>query len=148
MQDQETNHEEILHEDEYTQLVATDPPDAVSGACHHYIVRKVESKEKKKRRTKEQVEANEEAEVEVETSFVVHGQVDMQEGPRKENPVNGMTDEDLARILVHRMRGFESGNFPSRYTTVARTHFETGLRWLEDRKKDRENRGVEGKTQA
>lgn len=138
----------ILHSDEYTELVATDEQDE-SGASHNYQVRTIPPKPKRKRRTKKEIEEGEDsAEEEATPESQVLSETRFQKGGRKENPLNGMTDEDAARILIDRMEGFENGQFPSKYTTMAKAYFEKGLQWLTDRKKEREARGVEGKTEA
>jgi hypothetical protein len=50
----------------------------------------------------------------------------------------------LLAIVIDRLRGFQSGDFKCRENTVALTHIETALMWLQKRTRDRSARGVEG----
>lgn len=110
---------EILHEDEYTTLLAIDEKHEQYGVNHAYTVHD--------NATGEAIEA-----------------INYQKGPRKEVGLNGLTDEDIARILHHRLTGFTEGEHADRYTENAAAHAFSVLRWLTDRKRDRERRGVEG----
>ena len=67
-----------------------------------------------------------------------------QDGPIKENGVNGVMNEDLIAIVIDRMRGFQSGDFKCRENALALTKLEEALMWLRKRTDDREARGVEG----
>ena len=69
--------------------------------------------------------------------------IDFQHGPVKENGVNGITSEALLAIILHRLRILNT-NFPCRENSLAITNIEQGLMWLEQRTRDRLNRGVEG----
>lgn len=66
-----------------------------------------------------------------------------QRGPVKEAGHNGITNEQLIAVLVHRL-GVLNKAFPCRENSIAITHLETALLWLEKRTADREARGVEG----
>ena len=74
----------------------------------------------------------------------VLGNVIFQNGPIKENGVNGLQNEDLMLICIHRLQGFQSGDFKCRENAIALTKLEEALMWLQKRTKDRETRGVEG----
>lgn len=71
-----------------------------------------------------------------------------QEGGVKEAGINGITQETLIAIAIHRLRCFQSGPFACRENAVALTHLETALMWLQKRTRDRMARGVEGAQQA
>lgn len=66
-----------------------------------------------------------------------------QNGPVKEVGHNGIQNEQLIAVLVHRI-GVLNKAFPCRENSIALTHLETALLWLEKRTADREKRGVEG----
>lgn len=68
-----------------------------------------------------------------------------QEGARKDpNATHGLTDQDLLEIVRDRLKGFQSGDMPTRETACALTHIEEALLWLSKRIKDRIERGVLG----
>ena len=58
--------------------------------------------------------------------------------------VNGLSNEALLAILIDRMHGFCEGPFPCRENSIARTHLEEAMMWLQKRTRDRVQRGVEG----
>ena len=71
----------------------------------------------------------------------------IQNGPIKEHGVNGCQANTLieaAKLMV----GGLNKNFPCRENSVAITKLEEALMWLEQRKKNREARGVEGFSKA
>jgi hypothetical protein len=70
--------------------------------------------------------------------------IHFQKGPVKEFGSNGLQNEDLLKIVIHRLQGFQSGNFACRDNAVALTHAETALMWLQKRTRERIERGVEG----
>ena len=70
--------------------------------------------------------------------------ISFQNGPIKENDVNGVTNESLMAIVIDRLRGFQSGEFACRENAVALTKLEESLMWLKKRTQDRIVRGVEG----
>jgi len=109
----------VLHEDEYTMLLVVDEPHEVYGVSHVYVI--VDNK------TGEAIET-----------------INFQKGPRKEEGLNGITDEDIARILEHRLKGFSDSEYADRYTLNAHSHAKASHQWLTDRKREREMRGVEG----
>jgi hypothetical protein len=71
-------------------------------------------------------------------------EIPFQDGPLKEVGPNGLTNEALLAIVIDRLQGFNEGEWRCRENSVALTHLETALLWLDKRTKDRENRGVEG----
>lgn len=74
--------------------------------------------------------------------------INFQNGPVKENGINGCHQEDLLAIVIDRLRGFQSGKFACRENAIALTHIETSLLWLNKRTADRVDRGVEGTNQV
>ena len=70
-------------------------------------------------------------------------EIHFQNGPVKDNGVNGVTSEALLAILVHRTK-ILNGNFPCDENKRAITYMENALALFEQRTKDRLNRGVEG----
>jgi hypothetical protein len=70
--------------------------------------------------------------------------VEFQNGPLKEVGANGVTNEALLAIVIDRLEGFNAGEWRCRENSIAITHLETALLWLDKRTRDRENRGVEG----
>lgn len=72
------------------------------------------------------------------------GYVRFQKGPVKEEGVNGCHQEDLLAIVIHRLRGFQAGEFRCRENALALTKIEEALHWLQSRTQGRQARGVEG----
>lgn len=70
--------------------------------------------------------------------------VSFQRGPVPANGVNGLTNESLLAILIHRTK-FLNGQFPCEENRVAIEHMEKALQSFEDRTKNRIQRNVEGK---
>ncbi len=104
---------------EELEVLALDEPGS-GGACHEYEVR---------------------------LSGNVVAKVSFQNGPIKENKdgANGASNEALLAIVIDRLRGFWTGPFPSRETSIALTKCQEALHWLEHRTRERAKRGVEGK---
>jgi hypothetical protein len=71
--------------------------------------------------------------------------IDFQNGPIQERGVNGVQNEDLLAVVIHRLQGFQSGSFSCRENAIALTKIQEALMWLEKRTADRKARGVEGK---
>lgn len=69
--------------------------------------------------------------------------INFQNGPVKENGVNGLTSEALLAILIHRTKVLD-GNFPCEENKHAIGYMENALALFEQRTKDRQKRGVEG----
>ena len=75
------------------------------------------------------------------------GHVQFQDGPVGEHGVNGCHQEDLLAIVIHRLKGFQSGDFACRENAIALTKLEEAMHWLNARTADRQKRGVEGTNQ-
>lgn len=70
--------------------------------------------------------------------------INFQNGPIKENGVNGCHNEDLIAIVIDRLQCFQAGEYSCRENALAITKLEEALLWLRKRTMDREDRGVEG----
>lgn len=71
----------------------------------------------------------------------------IQNGPIKEVGVNGCQVDALIHAAKEIISGLNS-KFPCRYNSIAITKLEEALHRLEDRRKDREKREVEGLNKA
>jgi len=67
-----------------------------------------------------------------------------QRGSVKEVGVNGCQIDDMITFALGTIRAFNS-KFPCRENSIACTKLEEALHWLESRKRDREDRNVEGR---
>lgn len=74
----------------------------------------------------------------------VQQELSFQLGPVGEAGINGTQNEHIIALLVHRLSVLNKA-FPCRENSIAITHLETALLWLEKRTADRQARGVEGK---
>ena len=70
--------------------------------------------------------------------------IDMQEGPIKENGVNGCANEDLIAIVLTRLESFQNSEYKCRDNAVAITKLEEALMWLRRRTNKRQDAGIEG----
>lgn len=70
--------------------------------------------------------------------------ISFQNGPVREVGVNGITDAQLLAVLIDRLRGFQSGDCPSRENALALTKLEEAKHWIHERTTKRLRRGVEG----
>lgn len=70
--------------------------------------------------------------------------VNFQEGPVKENGVNGVANEDLLGMVLARLEGFQNSEYKCRENACAITKIEEALMWLRKRTNARVKRGVEG----
>ena len=70
-------------------------------------------------------------------------QFQIQQGPIKENGVNGCQVDDIIGIARQIIHGLNQ-NFPCRENSCAITKLDEALHWLKARTADREKRGVEG----
>ena len=70
--------------------------------------------------------------------------IHFQEGPIKENGVNGVCNEDLIAMVIRRLEGFQASEFSCKENACAITKLEEALMWLRKRTTDREIRNVEG----
>jgi len=100
-----------------------------------------------------QIEANEPEEGGASTTYYIYVQsqdgelkyvLDFQTGDPR-TVINGLTNEALLSILIDRMKGFQTGRFPSRQGALVITKLEEALLWLINRTMERMRRGVEGK---
>lgn len=62
-----------------------------------------------------------------------HEYVNFQNGPIKENGVNGVTGEAHLTIEIDRLRSFQDGPYKCRENAIALTHLEEALMWLKRR---------------
>lgn len=70
--------------------------------------------------------------------------VSFQNGPISVVGFNGLTDEALLAVLIDRLDGFDTGPFRCRENSLARTHMQEAMHWLQHRTKERQRRAVEG----
>jgi hypothetical protein len=106
----------------------------VGGASHDYMIVKAGKA----------IYDKEENVLEVQPDDVIEA-LHFQEGARKDaNSIDGITDQDLLEIVRDRLRGFQSGDMPTRETACALTHIEEALMWLNKRIEDRIERNVLG----
>lgn len=113
---------------EYTKIVVIDEK-GIGGANHCYTVCD-------KNVTNQTVIDN--------GDFTTFGLANFQNGPIKENGVNGCQNEDLIAIVIDRLQGFQDGDYRCRENALAITKLEEALMWLQKRTADRKARGVEG----
>ncbi|UOO89543.1 hypothetical protein LVJ82_00745 [Vitreoscilla massiliensis] len=73
--------------------------------------------------------------------------IDFQNGPVKENGVNGITSEALLSILIHRTEVLNS-NFPCAENEAAIAGLKAALEAFESRTRDRIARQVEGENKV
>ena len=74
---------------------------------------------------------------------VVLGDVNFQKGPVKDTGLNGISEDDLLAILIHRYTFFQNSGLPCRENAIILTKLEECLMWSKKRKEDRESRNVE-----
>lgn len=68
-----------------------------------------------------------------------------QHGPIQEHGRNGVTIEEVIEgVLIPRLQGFNEGPFRCRENSLAITHLEEALLWLNRRTELRRRQGVEG----
>jgi hypothetical protein len=104
----------------------------VGGAAHCYLIVKAGT-----------VETGEDT-ITVKPDDILEA-IQFQEGARKDpKAIHGVTDQDLLEIVRDRLRGFQSGDMPTRETACALTHVEEALMWLNKRVEDRIERNVLG----
>jgi len=117
---------ETIKSTDYTVVKVMDEPGS-GGACHEYRVFAI-------------IEDDPDEDVSALAT------VSFQNGAIQEAGVNGCQNEDLMAIVIHRLQGFQSGDFKCRENAIALTHLETALLWLQKRTDERRARGVEGKS--
>ena len=105
----------------FTEVNVLDEP-GEGGACHEY-----------------QVSEKTDGDTTRQFSYV-----HFQNGPVKENGVNGCFQEDLIAIVIDRLNSFQAGEFACSENEMALNHLRTAMEWLNHRTRDRQDRGVEG----
>ena len=70
--------------------------------------------------------------------------LNFQNGGLKEVGPNGITDQALLAIVMDRLKSFNDGQFRCRENSLAITHLELVLMYMEERANDRARRGAEG----
>jgi hypothetical protein len=84
------------------------------------------------------------AEIEDKDGFVL---IKLQCGPVAEVGVNGTTIENVIRLLINRLAGFQRGHFACSENERAIIMLDEALLWLNIRTQNRKTQGVEGKNQ-
>jgi hypothetical protein len=120
---QEVRHELLTNK--YTRVFCEDNDQIKFNAPHHFTVTK---------RTEQGFD-------------IPLSEINFQEGPIKENGVNGVANEDLLIMVLARLDGFQNSPFKCKENEMAITKIEEALLWLRKRTMGRENRGVEGKNE-
>ena len=69
-------------------------------------------------------------------------------GPRGEVGVNGVQEMDLLRVCLDRLERFQAGRFPCESNRLAIEGIKAAMAALDDRTRDRVERGVEGFAKA
>ena len=119
---------EISRVDEESKPVkcfATDRP-SDGGASHDYLVCFMDEKGLYEENTKK---------------------VNFQRGSLKSSFPNGVTEEILLAIVIDRLSCFQSGQFACPQNESAKEHLIKAVDFLNERTRDRINRGVEGTLQ-
>lgn len=70
--------------------------------------------------------------------------IHFQQGPVKEDGVNGVHNEDLLLMVLARLQGFQKSPYACRENACAITKIEEAVMWLRKRTNDRKARNVEG----
>ena len=107
-----------IGDERFTAVYAVDEPGA-GGASHEYVILTGVSQ--------------------------TVGNVKFQKGPVKQTESNGCFIEDLIVICMDRLEGFQTGDFACRENAIALMRLSEALEVLDERTKDRQDRGVEGK---
>lgn len=113
------------------KLIVSDEPGA-GGACHAYEITGFDASNHPGLQVLDHVD---------------RAVILFQNGPIREQGVNGVTQEVLLAIIIDRLRSFQAGAFCCRDNAVALTHCEEALMWLQRRTRERIRRGVEGTNQ-
>lgn len=114
-----------ISENEYAKVLVMDEP-GEGGACHEYEI------------------GPKNITFDGNMLVTAFSAVSFQKGAIQENGVNGCQIEDLLAIAIHRLDGFQSGEFACKENALAMKCIEDGLSWLNLRTKDRQKREVEG----
>ena len=78
----------------------------------------------------------------------VVGVIHFQEGPVKENGVNGVANEDVLGMVLRRLEDLQKSEYKCRETACAITKLEEALMWLRKRTNSRIKRHVEGTSEV
>ena len=81
--------------------------------------------------------------VNVENGTIVE-EIHFQEGPIKENGINGVNNEDLILMVIDRLESFQNSAYACEENAKAIECFMQGIRHLRERTNKRAARGVEG----
>lgn len=103
----------------YTRVECEDKEDQKFNAPHHYKV------------------------IDINNDKVV-AEVNFQEGPIKENGINGMSNEDGILMVIDRLEHFQNSDWKCEENTEAIEYFYKGIDALRRRTNKRVERGVEG----
>jgi hypothetical protein len=107
----------------FTDVVVGDEP-GHGGACHEYYICR--------------------ADASADMPAGEFGHIRFQNGPIKENGINGCHQEDLLAIVIDRLQHFQAGEYACRENALALTKIEEAMHWLNHRTQNRIMRGVEG----
>ena len=111
---------------EHIKVICNDQP-GPGGGCHKYVVVEADQKEAG------------------DDYFTgVFATVYFQNGPVKENGVNGCHNEDLLAIVIDRLQHFQVGDYACQENAVALSYLIDALAALRTRTDQRKERGVEG----
>lgn len=109
--------------DNAIEICVLDAP-GQGNACHHYRIEPI---------------TNEHPEGAINPC-----EIHFQNGPIRENGINGISNETLLAVVLDRLEGFESGEFACSENAIAKTKIQEALHWLHHRTNERLQRGVEG----
>ena len=112
------------------EVYAMDAPGA-GGACHEYLVIKQGSFDPAVEGPKSDGD--------------IVSVIKFQHGARNEaDSLHGVLDTDLLEMVLDRLKAFNQGEYATRENSLAITHIEEALLWMNKRVEDRAERGVLG----
>ncbi len=103
----------------FTEVVILDEP--TRNVCHKYLIRRCG----------------------LDGVPFSESRISFQNGPVKNNGINGCHHEDLIAIILHRLQSFQNGDFKCREKEFAITKLKEAMHWLKHRTIARWDRGVE-----
>jgi hypothetical protein len=74
--------------------------------------------------------------------------IHFQDGPVKEKGINGVANEDLIVMVMHRLSQFQNSDYACAENQKAYEHLEAALKSLRKRTDKRIDRGVEGTSEV
>lgn len=74
--------------------------------------------------------------------------IHFQDGPVKEKGINGVANEDLIVMVMHRLNQFQKSDYACAENQKAYEHLEAALKSLRKRTDKRIDRGVEGTSEV